>query len=189
MQRLVEELLDVTRLSAGPLTLRREQVDLAGLVTEVLDALGEDLRRAGCNARLEAASPVVGYWDRLRLEQVVENLVRNALIYGAGKPIELRARLAETGEAELTVRDFGIGLDEALQARAFRRFERGVSAQHYGGLGLGLYIAKQVVDAHHGSIGVASTPGEGATFSIRLPTALALPERERDSSSVRADSP
>jgi signal transduction histidine kinase len=125
------------------------------------------LAQAGCSVQFSAASPVVGRWDRLRLEQVVTNLLSNAMKYGAGKPIEVVVE--GNGErARLAVRDHGLGISETAQRRIFGAFERAVSERHYGGLGLGLYIARQLVVAHGGSIRVESKPGLGATFTVEL---------------------
>jgi signal transduction histidine kinase len=185
MKRLVEELLDVSRLGAGRLTLKKEAVDLEALSREVLDSLSEDLRRAGCPHSLLCTGPVQGSWDRLRLEQVIENLVRNAMTFGAGKPIELSVQSERNGHALLRIRDYGMGIDKELQEKVFLRFERGVSARHYGGLGLGLYISKQIVEAHHGVVRVESEPGQGSTFSIELPKDTAL-ERGGPGSEIHA---
>jgi PAS domain S-box-containing protein len=170
MNRLVDELLDASRMGAGKLNLERERIELDALVKEVLDSLAEDLRRAGCQAEVRATGSLAGHWDRLRLEQVVENLLRNAMTYGPGKPIEISLREVDGGRVSLAVRDHGIGIDKAMQERVFMRFERGVSGRHYGGFGLGLYITKRVVEAHHGTVRVDSEPGQGATFWVELPT-------------------
>lgn len=170
MRRLVEALLNVPRLEAGRLTLQKERVDLESVVRSVMDSLSVDLQRAGCHTEIRSSGPLEGYWDRLRLEQVVENLTRNAMIYGAGKPIELVVQGERDGRAVLAIRDHGIGIDKALQEKVFQRFERAVSARHYGGLGLGLYIVKQIVEAHHGTVQVESEPGQGATFWVHLPS-------------------
>ena len=117
---------------------------------------------------MDAPGTLVGRWDTQRLEQVVINLLTNALKYGAGKPVHLR--LAAEGErARLSVRDEGIGIAAEDQGRIFERFERAVSDRHFGGLGLGLYICRQIVDALGGTIAVRSTPGEGSTFEVVLP--------------------
>jgi signal transduction histidine kinase len=174
MKRLVAELLDVSRFRGGRLTLTKETVDLEALVRDVIDSLAHDLERARCRFEISASGPLLGTWDRLRLEQVVENLVRNALTYGAGKPIELSMHGAPDGRVVLAIRDYGMGIDKALQEKVFLRFERGVSARHYGGLGLGLYIAKQIIEAHHGTLSVESETGRGSTFSIVLPTEATL---------------
>lgn len=166
--RLVDDLLDASRLDSGHRELEREPVDLAGVVAEVLEAASVNLAQAGCRVELEVPEAVVGEWDRVRLLQVVGNLVSNALKYGAGKPISITVVRAGD-DARLVVRDHGIGMDGDSQRRVFERFERAVSARHFGGLGLGLYIVRQVVEAHRGTVRVESAPGEGATFVVELP--------------------
>jgi PAS domain S-box-containing protein len=166
--RLVDALLDVSRIQAGRLELQCEPTDLATIVREVAGMLAEDARRAGCDVVIEAEEGVAGNWDRMRLEQVVTNLVSNAIKYGAGAPIRLSVQRCEL-RARLAVRDQGIGVAPAERGRIFERFERAVSAKHYGGLGLGLYIVRRIVDAHAGEIAVESAPGAGAQFVVELP--------------------
>ncbi|MGZ3706036.1 MAG: sensor histidine kinase, partial [Bdellovibrionota bacterium] len=110
--------------------------------------------------------PVTG--DPVRLEQVIVNLLTNAIKYAPGKPIEIKARRVGE-EVEISLRDHGIGIAVEDQERIFQRFERAVSSSHFGGLGLGLYIVSQILGAHGGRISVSSLPGEGAQFSVRLP--------------------
>lgn len=165
---LINELLDVSRITAGRLVLVREDVDLAALVGEVLGRHGDQLARAGCEVELTSAPALVGSWDRTRVEQVFGNLLTNAIKYGQGKPIHVAVSRAN-GAARLIVRDRGIGIAPEDQARVFERFERAVSSQKFGGLGLGLWISRQIVEAHGGSIRVHSAPGEGATFEVELP--------------------
>ena len=112
----------------------------------------------------------------MRLEQVVTNLLGNATKFGSRHPIDVGLDVG-SGAARLTVADHGIGIDPEYQRRIFGRFERAVSSRHFGGLGLGLWVAKQIVDAHEGAISVESTPGEGATFTVVLPVAAARRER------------
>jgi signal transduction histidine kinase len=106
---------------------------------------------------------------------VIANLLSNACKYGAGKPIRVEVGL-DGKLARLSVRDHGIGIAPADRERIFERFERAASARHYGGLGLGLYITRQVVEAHGGTIRVASHAGAGSTFSVELP--LETPRRD-----------
>jgi signal transduction histidine kinase len=168
LTKLIGDLLDVTRLSRGAVALRCEDVELTTLVREVVARYKPELERAGCEISLQLAAPVTGRWDPLRLDQVVLNLVANAAKFGARKPIEIE--VARAGDqARLSVTDHGIGVDPSQQERIFERFERGVSSRHYGGLGLGLYICRRIVESHGGSIAVDSRPGQGATFTVTLP--------------------
>lgn len=167
LSRMVEQLLDVSQIAAGRLSLELERVDLSDLVRDVLERMRDPLARAGCSVTVEQHGTAVGLWDRLRLEQVVTNLLANASKYGAGKPIEVRVE-AESGRARLSVVDHGIGIDDADQERIFDRFERAVSTRHYGGLGLGLFIVGRILAALGGRIRVESRLGQGATFVVEL---------------------
>jgi signal transduction histidine kinase len=168
LSRLVSNLLDISRIGAGRLALEREDTDLAEVTREVVERFAEEARRAGCEVRLDAA-PAAGYWDRMRIDQVVTNLLANAIKYGAGAPVDVTVR-GEGGRAFLTVRDRGIGISEDDQRRIFQRFERAVSQRNYGGFGLGLWIVRQIVEAQGGSVRVESTPGQGSTFTVELET-------------------
>ncbi|HWE27412.1 MAG TPA: ATP-binding protein [Polyangia bacterium] len=166
--RLVDALLDVSRVQAGRLELEREPTDLGAVVREVVSLLAADARRAGCEVRVHIADGVVGRWDRARIDQVVTNLLTNAIKYGAGAPIVIDVSKANGG-ARLSVRDEGIGVADSERSRIFERFERAVSSKHYGGLGLGLYIVRHIVAAHRGDVTVESTLGAGAQFTVELP--------------------
>jgi PAS domain S-box-containing protein len=170
LNALVNELLDVTRIHAGRLRLDLEPVDLSALVQDVAARFELPASQAHSPILLELSGPATGSWDRLRLEQVVTNLLSNALKYGAGKPVRLRVSSDASG-ARLEVRDEGIGIAPESLPRLFGRFERAVSDRHYGGLGLGLYITRQIVEALGGTVSVTSTPGAGATFTVQLPLA------------------
>jgi two-component system, OmpR family, sensor kinase len=111
---------------------------------------------------------VVGVWDRLAVEQVVENLLSNALKFGAGSPVTLTLR-ADDQAAQLVIRDRGIGISEADRSRIFERFERAVTQSEHGGFGVGLWLANQLIVAMGGTISIESIPGQGATFLVRLP--------------------
>jgi PAS domain S-box-containing protein len=165
---LVDELLDVSRISAGRLSLELEEgVDLGAVAQDAAAGLEEELRRAGCTVSLRARR-VLGRWDRRRLEQMVTNLLSNAIKYGRGKPIEIEVD-SDGDRARLRVRDHGIGISPQDRSRIFLQFERAVSGRHYGGLGLGLWIVRQIAEALGGSISVESEPGKGSTFTAELP--------------------
>jgi PAS domain S-box-containing protein len=165
---LVENLLDVSRLASGRLEIQTSEFDLSELVKDVVARLSPALDASRCTAELAELTSVVGAWDRLRLEQVVSNLMSNAMKYGAGRPIVIRVTRSH-GYARLEVRDHGIGIAPQDHDRIFQRFERANSGAHYGGFGLGLWISREVVLALGGSIEVESTPGEGSTFFVTLP--------------------
>ncbi len=175
LEKLVAALLDVSRIQMGRLDLDLEQVDLGAAVAEAAAHLEDEASQAGSEIRIQG-TPAGGLWDRLRVSQVVTNLLSNAVKYGAGKPVDVEFGPRDGG-ARLAVRDRGIGIDPADQVQIFERFERAVSSRNYGGLGLGLYIAKRLVEAHGGTIRVESRPGEGSTFVVDLPQRPAAPLR------------
>jgi PAS domain S-box-containing protein len=168
LARLINQLLDVSRISTGTLRLEPERVNLSDVVRDVVTRFLE--ASASCPIAIHDEGPVFGLWDRLRLEQVVDNLVGNALKYGQGKPIDVSL---ESGDAEALLRviDHGIGIDEGHQKRIFQRFERAVATRDFGGFGLGLWISRQIVEASGGTIQVESMPGEGSIFTVHLPMA------------------
>ncbi|APR82363.1 Signal transduction histidine kinase CheA [Minicystis rosea] len=168
MTKLVNDLLDVAHIEAGPLPLKLADVDLGALVREVLARFEADLSQSRCVVSIHAGAPVVGQWDRSHLDQVVTNLLSNAIKFGSGEPIEIFLD-AEGGTARLAIRDHGIGIGRDQRDRIFGRFERAVSERHYGGLGLGLYICRRIVEDHGGAIRCDSRPGAGSTFIIELP--------------------
>jgi signal transduction histidine kinase len=177
LEKLVEALLDVSRIHMGRLELDVEALDLATVVAEAVSGLDDELRQSGSTVEVHGEQPTTGHWDRLRLGQVLVNLLANAVKYGAGKPIEIRFGVRET-RAWLSIRDHGIGIDPADQRHIFERFERAVSSQNYGGLGLGLYIVKRILESHGGTVRVESQPGEGAAFLVDLPLRPAVPVRQ-----------
>lgn len=168
LARLVDSLLDVSRITTGRFVLKREPVQLAEVITDLVERIRPDAEKAHCELRVKTEAGVEVLADRLHLEQAVQNLILNATKYGAGRPIEIEERHAD-GRAIIAVRDQGIGIVQEDIERIFGRFERAVSLQSFGGLGLGLYITRQIVNAHNGSIGVESKPGKGSTFTIELP--------------------
>ncbi|MDI1480160.1 MASE1 domain-containing protein [Polyangium sp. y55x31] len=171
LNTLVDELLDVSRITQGRLELRLdEDVDLSAVAEDVVQRMQDTAARAGCELRLDSDAAVVGRWDRSRVEQVLMNLLSNAIKYGARAPIDVRVR-DEGASARVSVTDRGIGIPAEDQKRIFDRFERAVSVRHFGGFGLGLWIARRIVEALGGTIAVESAPGEGATFTVTLPRA------------------
>ena len=168
---LVSDLLEVVQISGGHLKLCLEEVELASIVEASVDLCRDDADRARCRLVISAEAGLVGHWDPARLQQVVANLLSNAIKFAPGKDIELTATSGSDGMARLIVEDHGMGIPPERLPHIFGRFERAVPATHYGGLGLGLYIVRAVVQAHGGTVGVTSVPGEGARFTIHLPLA------------------
>jgi two-component system sensor kinase FixL len=164
---LVNEILDVSRMRLGRLELRYEPLDLAAIVRTAAAQARDELARSGSPLRLEL-NPATGRWDRMRLEQVIANLLLNASKFGEGKPIAVAVD-ADFDLARVRVSDQGRGIAPEHHARVFERFERAVPIANFGGLGLGLYVARQIVEAHGGEIRVESLPGAGATFTVELP--------------------
>jgi signal transduction histidine kinase len=167
LTRMVDLLLDAAQVETERLELRPEPVDLCELVHEAAGRLRELARASGCSITLEGCAPVAGCWDRMRLEQVVTNLMTNAIKYGGGR-VEVRTGRA-AGTARIVVRDRGGGIAPEDQERIFRPFERLAASGGEDGAGLGLYIVREIVRAHGGRIDVDSTPGRGSTFTVHLP--------------------
>jgi signal transduction histidine kinase len=163
---LLNRLFDFSRISAGRLDLRPEALDLAELAREVVARHAAELEQAGCQVTLRADQPAPGMWDRMRLDQVLTNLLTNAFQHAPGQPIEVAVEAAE-GLARLSVTDHGPGISPEHLQRLFERFERGGARS--GGLGLGLYISRKIIEAMGGALRVTSTPGQGACFVVELP--------------------
>ncbi|MBF5045628.1 MULTISPECIES: ATP-binding protein [Myxococcaceae] len=171
---LVNDLLDVSRISSGRFRMELEPADLGALVREVVTRFEPEAQQTGATLTLHVPDSLPTRTARLRVEQVVTNLVDNALKYGEGKPVTVS--LERAGEqARLIVADAGIGIPTEHLSRIFDRFERAVSERHYGGLGLGLYISRTIVESLGGSITVRSAPGEGAEFTVLLPLQPSAP--------------
>ncbi|MBC7380281.1 MAG: hybrid sensor histidine kinase/response regulator [Burkholderiaceae bacterium] len=177
MVKLIDDMLDVSRLRRGALAIWPKPTDLSLLVRRVMDGFADQAASAGCEIHLKAPPAISGVWDEFRIEQVVANLLTNATRYGPGKPVDVSVE-SIPGGARLSVRDRGRGIAPQDQERIFGQFERAVDKDQIPGLGLGLYITRQILAAHGGSISVSSVPGEGATFVVNLP---------QDSSTARRD--
>jgi predicted ATPase/signal transduction histidine kinase len=170
LTRLIEEFLSVSRLQVGKVHLQLEEVDLAAVTRDIAEHFREESARASSPLVIHTAPSVIGRWDKPRLEQVITNLLSNALKFGGRKPVEISVT-SDNGTAQLTVRDHGIGIAPDKLPHIFERFARAVSVREYGGLGLGLYIAHEIVSALGGAIHVDSTPGAGSCFTVVLPRA------------------
>jgi signal transduction histidine kinase len=172
--RLVHELLDVSRITSGRLVLDPQRLDMARLIAEVVERHASELARAGSVVSFETEGRTVGEWDPSRLDQVISNLLSNAIKYGCGRPIDIRV-IGDGERVTLSMRDRGIGIPAESQGKIFQRFERAVSERNYGGLGLGLWIVREIVQAHGGSVRFESTLGDGTTFFVELPCSAPFP--------------
>jgi PAS domain S-box-containing protein len=168
LHRLIDELLDVSRIAAGRLELHVEPVDITQIVCDVVARFTEEAARVGSTLNVSAPVPIIGRCDKSRLDQVLTNLVSNAIKYGDCKPIDVALK-ATDDRAVVTIRDRGLGIAPHDHERIFGRFERAASSRHFGGIGLGLWIVKQIIDALGGTVTVESKPGDGSTFTVELP--------------------
>lgn len=167
--RLVDDMLDISRLSTGKMTLQRENFLLEDMVRDVIERLQPLLDEAGCAISLQVLQPTSGHWDRFRIEQVVTNILTNATRYSPGKPIEVVLRY-ENDQAVISIKDSGKGIDPLDQERIFDRFERANAAHESRAMGLGLYIVRQILKMHGGDIRVKSELSKGSEFIVYLPT-------------------
>lgn len=175
--QLVEQLLDMSRLTEGRLTLNVEPVDLGDVIRDITAVFSYETERAHVPVTLDLEGPLDGDFDRLCIEEILTNLLSNALKYGEGRPIEVGAR-SEGAEVRFWVRDQGMGVSEEDQERIFTRFERAVSDRNFGGLGLGLWIVRELTHAMGGTVDLQSARGAGATFTVRLPRKVLQPTRD-----------
>jgi two-component system OmpR family sensor kinase len=165
-------LLDVSRINSDNFRLQPDMVDLSSLVRRVTMAAKPAAERASCRIRLTVQEGVVGRCDATAMEQILDNLLSNAIRYGAGRPIEV-AFASDREVARLSVKDNGIGISERDRARIFERFQRAGPKNANGGFGVGLWITRQLICAMQGDIAVSSSPGIGSTFIVTLPLSLA----------------
>jgi PAS domain S-box-containing protein len=170
LTRLIEDLLDVSRIQAGKITFDFESVDLGELMHDVISRYADPLREAGCELTLQIEKKVMAEVDKGRFEQVMVNLISNSIKYAPGKPVRISLREAGN-QAEISVKDSGPGIPAERLPRIFERFERAVSSRNISGLGLGLFITREILKAHGGTIRVISEPGKGTDFIVQLPKA------------------
>lgn len=171
LTRLVDDMLDISRIRSGKLSIQPEKVNLALLASEVLErsrSMFEDNDRVA--PALRRCDPCEVFCDRFRIEQVMGNLLNNAYRYGRGQPVSVEV-ITKGNVAHVSIIDQGIGIDRQDKEKIFTRFRRAVPASEVSGLGLGLYIAKQIVEAHGGAIRVESELNKGSTFTVELPLA------------------
>ncbi len=169
LSSLIEQLMDLSRAKTGVLVSDFARFDICQMLRELAERLAEQAAQAGSRIILEVCNPTFGHWDRFRLEQVFVNLLSNAIKYGRSKPITVRVECREKG-VRVTVEDQGIGICPTDQNKLFERFTRFTPEKKSISLGLGLYIVKQIVEAHGGKIQVQSEPGKGSRFIVDLPT-------------------
>ena len=168
LTRLIDDMLDISRISTGKLKLQVEKFSLSQLVLEVVERMSPLLHEAQCEVEVKKVDEVVGVWDKFRIEQVITNLLTNAAKYGAGKPIEVRLS-RDDNEAMICVKDHGRGIAPEDQERIFQRFERVGAIDEVRGLGLGLFIVKEILHMHKAEIKVESELGKGSEFTVTLP--------------------
>jgi signal transduction histidine kinase len=161
-------MLTVGQIATGNLPLQIKRMDLMELVQQVVNENKDPLEKSGCTIEISSQGETTGNWDPAQIKDVVTHLLSNAIKFAPGKPI-LISLLGDKAQVELRVQDFGIGMTQEDQKRIFGQFERAVSAHHFGGFGLGLFISNEIVKAHGGSILVDSEVGKGSTFIVRLP--------------------
>ncbi len=169
LHALIENFLEVVNITSGHMDLECAPVDLRQVVNDIV--AHDHLGRSG--PAIVVDGQAAGVWDRVRLESVIGNLVSNAVKFGEDKPISISVS-CDGSTARVVVTDHGIGIAREEQARIFDKFERAVSERHYGGFGLGLWVVREIVEAHGGSIRVASEAGKGSTFVVELPVSLQM---------------
>jgi signal transduction histidine kinase len=165
---LINDLLYISRLRTGSLVLKPEQVKLNEIIHNVLDSMKYEIKTSKCSIVLTLDEEIQAYWDPNRIQQVIINLISNSMKYGPDKPIEIITQRIDC-KAEIKIKDHSSGIAKIDHTRIFEQFVKASSIKHYGGLGLGLYISKQIIEAHRGSIRVESVPGNGSTFIVELP--------------------
>lgn len=173
MKNLIDNMLDVSRISSGRMHFENEPLDLHKLIIDILHNFQEELAAGEIEIdfKTDYSHPMI-HGDLERLEQAISNILNNAIKYGRGKPVEINLNSLEE-EAFLSITDFGIGIDEENIERIFRKYERAISPSEISGLGLGLYISRQIIETHHGTLSVKSSKGAGSTFIIKLPIHIA----------------
>jgi PAS domain S-box-containing protein len=180
LARFVEELVNLGRIQSGQMYFNFEELDLGDVVRDAAGNLGDELTRSGSPLSITSEGHPVGQWDKYGLNQVATNLLSNAIKFGEGKPISIAVR-EHRGRTTLEVKDHGIGIHPEMLDRIFKPFERGVSVRNYGGLGLGLFIVRTIVEGLGGVVRVESKPGKGSIFRVELRNTRTHHEKHNDS--------
>jgi signal transduction histidine kinase len=170
LSNTIDKLLDVSRFTSGKVEMNFEPVNVSELVKKTVASFDIQLKKLGCSYTIDAGDNIVAECDHFRIQQVLINILTNAMKYGPGQPIHILLA-SEKNKVILKIKDHGVGISREDHVRIFRRFERGVSSKNYGGLGLGLYISSEIVKHHQGSIFIESSLGNGASFIAQIPTA------------------
>ncbi len=166
LNKLVDDMLDISRINTGKLRLEKSDINLSILLEDLVERFMPQFEAVNCQVKCEIQAEVIGHWDSYKIEQVINNLFSNSIRYSPGRPVEIHL-IKEAQKAIISIKDYGVGIEAANLERIFERFERASSAN--SGLGLGLYITRQIIELHEGSIKVESQLGQGAKFIIELP--------------------
>lgn len=167
LQNLIKDLLNFSLITTGKIDLEFKKSDINDIVKSTLDRFDDHIKLAGCQLEFKTSGPIDGLWDQIRLEQAISNLLTNAIKYGEGEPIEVELQ-QENHTAKISVADNGIGIDPQLQKNIFDRFKRATKDKKYQGLGVGLFIVKQIAEAHQGRVTIKSHLGQGSKFTIPI---------------------
>jgi len=168
LSRMISDLLNVSLITTGKLNLEKEKTDLAAIVKDVSKRLPEIMNQKGYPISVSSKGSIIGNWDKIRVEQAIINLLSNAIKYGNKKLVEVKVQKSDS-VAKLIIKDKGIGIPKEVRNRIFERFERGNGVKSIQGLGVGLYITRQIITAHKGTIKLDSKENNGSTFTVELP--------------------
>ena len=166
---MINDLLDISLITTGRMNLTLENIDLVEITNQVKSSFSEVLKKQKYKIKVSSKSPVIGKWDKVRIEQIITNLFSNAIKYGEGKPIDIQIIKSEN-KAKFIIKDRGIGISSGEQKIIFDLFKRANGNGEYKkGLGVGLFITSQIVKIHGGKIKVSSKPNKGSIFTVELP--------------------